>query len=1279
MAEVFKAKSFGVEGFEKVVVIKRILPELAESQKFVEMFIHEAKLAVRLSHANIVQVFDLGIAPAGDANERDAYYMAMEYVNGFDLATMLTRVRRQGLTLPLGLCVYIAAEVAKGLDHAHRRRDEEMNPLHIVHRDVSPQNVLLSLEGEVKVTDFGIAKARGALDRVSLEDTSMRTLQGKYGYMSPEQARGEDVDATSDLFSLGTLLYECASGVDPFSAPTTFETLRRVQACEVPPLELLRPDAPKEFIELVKMAMGKTPPERFPDAGRMHETLLTFLYSQNKRFGARDLADFLGQFRAPEDLALLPHLDTEPPTPNTLTPLAGSGRRARSSDHAESTDAAPPLGERREVTALVIAIPTRDSSLSQGMRSVSEQIVRRYGGIVTENQPEQVVALFGLGEPDGRDTEVATRCALVALRSMSGKGGPSAGLHTGRIHVSHSGEPKQDQRLSSLVQAAQELARTSEGECAASVAVADLVSHQFVCEATPEGTANLRAFFVRDVRRPAESFGRFVGRKDELRSLGEVMALATKRKTRTLSIRGDYGIGKTRLLVEVERRLKKGAYNVGWHMATCPPRGSELPLSGVVSMIQSLCGISDGDPESRVREVEPRLRALGLHTEEVAATLAVLGAATEAIPSDVSFTLRNAFIRMISSLAEDRLHVFAWDAAHSMDAESLAILGYAVSKLPEARIVFVLAARAGFSHPLESFEGHSAIDLADLRVDDVEKLVELRLGIDHAPEELLRFLRERASGHPQFIEEILSALLDARALSIADRAVVSMRLVGQELALPKTLRGLVSSRVSKLSEDDRRVVQAAAILGDPIKVSVLGTMSNLPMPTLERSLGSLRDRDIIVYSTPSEVRFTSPLIPEVIIDFLPLEARRAMHAAAGVALENDSLDSEYENASRIATHCYESGDQERAATYFGRSGEKRLEGRQLEAAARDFARAIELSDLGERSPEELYGWLLGLSSAVRLARTTKEAAALCDRVLLRIDTSGDLTMRITSRIEAGRILGAVHQFDAAWSQLAAAERMAEGDDLHVKSALAASLEIAARQGDFRRALSLLTRLESVVSSLGDRGEEHKVLLSLARTHAASGDRRAALLAVERAEELVTNDLALSCERQRVRGWIDFCAGDFRAASISVEKAVDLARGAGLSYEIALGLNNLGEALVRMGDFPRAYGALKQSVALCDETGFERLSNHNRMLLAFLDGAQGDAEGETLLRAGVDYAAAHDLTGDLLSGRYFLAQLLERASSNEAALVEYTSARELARSSGNRLLESDCDAGLQRLA
>jgi eukaryotic-like serine/threonine-protein kinase len=297
MAEVFKAKSYGVEGFEKVVAIKRILPELASSQTFLDLFVREAKLAVSLSHANIVQVFDLGIiedSPAEGSRAMPSYYMVLEYVNGQDLGSLLAQARRMQLPLPYELCAYVAAEVAKGLDHAHRRCDAQMQPLEIVHRDVSPKNILLSVEGEVKLTDFGIARARGMLDPPNnLEATHLRKLQGKFSYMSPEQARGESATATSDVFSLGAVLYECVVGMSPFAGPTTFETLRRAQHCEYPPVQLGRPGCPSTLRTIIETSMASEPSQRFSSASSMHESLLELQFTERHRFSSLNLARFI--------------------------------------------------------------------------------------------------------------------------------------------------------------------------------------------------------------------------------------------------------------------------------------------------------------------------------------------------------------------------------------------------------------------------------------------------------------------------------------------------------------------------------------------------------------------------------------------------------------------------------------------------------------------------------------------------------------------------------------------------------------------------------------------------------------------------------------------------------------------------------------------------------------------------------------------------------------------------------------------------------------------------
>ncbi|HEX6835558.1 MAG TPA: serine/threonine-protein kinase, partial [Polyangia bacterium] len=200
MAEIYIARTHGVGGFEKLVALKVIHPNFSADPDFVQMLVDEAKLSVQLTHANIVQTFDLGRVD-------EQYYIAMELIDGIDLYKLLRRASEHEIDFPFEVAAFIAAEVAQGLDYAHRKRDARGRPLKIVHRDVSPQNVLVSFDGEVKIVDFGIAKAalRG-------QQTAAGVIKGKYYYMSPEQAWGDPIDARTDIFSAGILLYEMIVG-----------------------------------------------------------------------------------------------------------------------------------------------------------------------------------------------------------------------------------------------------------------------------------------------------------------------------------------------------------------------------------------------------------------------------------------------------------------------------------------------------------------------------------------------------------------------------------------------------------------------------------------------------------------------------------------------------------------------------------------------------------------------------------------------------------------------------------------------------------------------------------------------------------------------------------------------------------------------------------------------------------------------------------------------------------------------------------------------------------
>ncbi len=281
MAEVWKARMRGVEGFQKTVAIKKILPHMTDNSEFVTMFIDEAKLAAQLSHPNIVHIYDLGKIG------RD-YYIAMEYVEGKDLRSLMNAGRRKGVRLPMGLALFIAARLSSALDYAHRKRDFEDREMGLVHRDVSPQNVLLSQEGDVKLCDFGIAKAVSKAGQ-----TQMGALKGKLQYMSPEQAWGRAVDARSDLFSLGAVLFEMLTGEKLFTGDTEISVLEAVRGGQVRSARQIDPSIPVAVDEVLARALAYEPQSRFGSASEMKQRIEAVLHTLGQSPGPTDLAAYV--------------------------------------------------------------------------------------------------------------------------------------------------------------------------------------------------------------------------------------------------------------------------------------------------------------------------------------------------------------------------------------------------------------------------------------------------------------------------------------------------------------------------------------------------------------------------------------------------------------------------------------------------------------------------------------------------------------------------------------------------------------------------------------------------------------------------------------------------------------------------------------------------------------------------------------------------------------------------------------------------------------------------
>ncbi|HEY3594998.1 MAG TPA: AAA family ATPase, partial [Polyangiaceae bacterium] len=881
---------------------------------------------------------------------------------------------------------------------------------------------------------------------------------------------------------------------------------------------------------------------------------------------------------------------------------------------------------------------------------------------------------------DGHDTETAVRSALLALRraapsDAADSGVLTAGIHTGRILIRPSGEPERDDRFQGLFAGAEEMARLREQGCGVSASAARHVQSLFRFEPIPVSSTGSRdgALVVKEQRPPSETLGRFVGRKDEIRRLGEILWQAASHRAQVVTLRGPPGIGKTRLLYEAERRLRKDEYRAAVYLASCPPHGDALMFSGLTAMLQVLCGIREGDAEERIEEVEPRLRSLGLLDEEVAAVLGLLGATRK--EGWTAAALRSGFARMVTSLCSDELHVFAWDSAQALDRASFEVLEHALERAAESRLVLIFALRDDAPlHPLEHDPNHHTIRLGELDVDETRELIARRSGVEEPPLELVEFCRERARGHPLFIEELIKELSDSGALVIRNRVVVELDVRG-DVALPRPLRALVAARAARLPPDERRALSASAVLGEPIELATVAIMLGEPLFKVERLTTSLEEKGLVRRVDPGGVAFASPLLAEVVVDALPVEAQRQLHASAALALEVQHGDKVAEEADRLAAHLLAAGDRDGAALYLAHAAERKLAARQYDEATVDALRALELCDAERHEATELVVWLKHLAAAVYRVRTAHELPALIGPVLAHIDRTGDIETRFAARVELASVLVSTHEFDAADQCLQAAKALAAGHPGGLfRTALLTEAELARRRGDYLSALRGFEELSHLASD--NAVEAHRVSMGLALCYAASGSPARAQEALARAEHLSPgDDVALACERAKLRQVVALMSRDFPGAMRAGETAVELAREAGLRYETAINLQLLAEALFRSADLPRAYATFTESAAICEEIAEERLLAHDRSFLAYLDSA-ADLDGSMrTLEESIAYAHAHRYVRDEVNARYLLARL-QHEHGRADARAEFERCLKLARSVGFGLVADDCTEALQ---
>ena len=827
MAEVFLAKKRGAEGTFKLLVVKRVLPAHGASRRFRSMFVEEAHLATRLNHPNIVQVYEFS-----DHGE-DGLLLSMEYVEGFDLGKLMAAAKQKGSKIPPYVAAFIVSEAAKGLHYAHERRDEGGVPLAIVHRDVSPQNVLLSYEGVVKIADFGIASA-------NLFREEPGVLKGKFGYMSPEQARGEKVDRRSDIYALGVVFYELLALRSPYGKnekPEDEALLEAVRSGAFLPPSNHNPDVPSELEAIVLRALAKKREDRFQTARDMSGAIARALLAKQELIDNASveatLIHLLG--RDLQMPTVPPGAESEMAQPHTM-PAVPLARSTAGEAPTEGTPVGkiPPrvVREVRHVAVVSLRIQGMEElETAQGrlaakrtadsIRSTLDDIAYKRGALWSWESPSSARAVVGLLANPSRAAADAASLAIDVHESLAGASedlpvalraaigivrGIAAGERDDRGHlVAHTLQEPANHLADQLG------SRTPFGKTwvagglyrlvrrdfrwgdAPSLDVADADKHQVPAQMRLYA---LQRPLTREERiaeialAPNDLVGRDAEKADLHAAYHRAISSGPSSATPSLpptegarargelvarAIVGEMGIGKTALIATFLGEIPSDARVL--HVE-CSPVKSELPLATVADLLRDATGLGlDHSLEDASSVFRGILGPAGRGTQgpRVVSRLAelVTGKQLEHADDDAANYRRDLVVTgmryLLGAMASVQPLVVVVDGLQWADRASLELLHELLKRNDPLPILALLLTRPD-ERVGPFLEGVVRIELKGLSAEEQMRLVEARLGVRDGVAAVCGELVPRVAGNPFFLLEMIDALLERGTLEIVERS-----------------------------------------------------------------------------------------------------------------------------------------------------------------------------------------------------------------------------------------------------------------------------------------------------------------------------------------------------------------------------------------------------------------------------------------------------------------------------------------------------------------------------
>ncbi len=1299
MAEVYLARSSGVAGFQKRLVIKRLRPELEEDPRFVQMFVNEARIGVHLNHPNIVSVYELG-------RVGNAHFMAMEHLHGRDLTRVVKALRAHGERIGIPVVVAIVAEVCRGLAYAHSRTAADGTPLGLVHRDISPHNLLVTFAGEVKLVDFGIARLKNAA--TSDEPAKPGPGGGKYAYMSPEQAEGGELDHRSDIFSAGIVLWELIVGERLYQDPDPAEKLRRVREAAVEDPRDRGAPIDDALWEILQRALARDPEDRYESAALFDEDLRAWLFRHRFQVGRAEVAalvraafpeeartshddlglqqlladiDRLGG-REPlgEEVAAPPSPDLDPDLPGRLR--AASGERRQVVVVMIDVDGLTELSARVTPEMLV----KRKYQLLRWMR----RIVDRYGGLVQRAIDDHVTILFGVPRSRVDDVSHALECALHLHRDVSQlrrKGMAlelAIGVHSGEVTVQPSRRRVRYVARGDTTRLARRLSAVADhGQTLVSERVLAMVEGEFRLRRGPRvasrgGRASLDAYLVegRSHGLRGAHRGPWLRRDREVEILRNALAELAAGHGAAVAVIGEVGSGKSRLIREIRDLAdRRGILFIGARV----PATRERPLEPLRDLTAAVLGIDPENPHDQLQDVLDRLGQLGLRPRDVEAVQSLLGSSPRHSPERAETW--SALGRILRGVAEDRPAIVALDEAHHLYQGGSEDLSGLIRSVADVPILLLLSSRPPLDPALSGVT--TEVRLPPLTAPLQERLVGRILDAHTIDPELLELLQRTCEGNPLYLEEMLKYLVASGRVTVSEDRAHLAEVQNVEAELPHTLQALITSRIDALDPAARGLLQLAAVAGSEFTLPLLAEAAGLDPTPLVLDLFAHG----LVVREGDEWAFASELVREAALRGTLGVQRRDYHRLVAAALEKLHEGRLEPHLEALMNHCAEGGRPIDAARYAYRAGIELEKKAFFERAMICYSTGLERLARADRNPDEWDARVQGEAMLnirlgyVNLMLGDFDRGRYRMQLALEIASEAGLPwIEARAHVELGRSYLQERRLDLADAHLSQARALLEiEDDPELEmEALEASAGLAFDRGSHAEAEALWERAIELADD--DLVAVARCEIGLANRHLRMGDYGRAARLLERAlvtargagdrilEGRVLNNIGL------LRAW----TGELEEALRYYRAALEVREGVGYTRGVVVNHHNIGDVHFQTGDYARAWVAFSRSRELASQIGWERGVVLNDVYLAYLDADAGRADVAPLLEATERAGRLGDpevsTSGAWLAGRWLMAHGRE-----EEATAQLESALQDARRLGLQPMVELIEEALARAA